>query len=190
MDINDINIDLKPGDIIFISIPNFLYQQVEKGTGSRASHVGILFKDDHSNWVVAESRVPLSKYTPLSDYLRRTKDNWCCIRRPKMELLSEDVDALKEACNNRLGILYHLGFRYDSNRQFCSKFVYDAYKEAIGIEVGELDTMRNLFVKRPDTPLMFWRLWYFGFIPWGRRTVTPASQMESEALKTIYTTTL
>lgn len=37
----------------------------------------------------------------------------------------------------RLNKFYHTGFKYESSRQFCSKFVFDIYKEALCIPVGD-----------------------------------------------------
>jgi hypothetical protein len=49
---------LKPGDILFTSIPNFLYRRVAQTTGSVTSHVGIAFYEQDAGWLVAESAVP------------------------------------------------------------------------------------------------------------------------------------
>jgi len=93
---------------------------------------------------------------------------------------------LQEAAQKRMKRLYHLGFKYDSKRQFCSKFVYEVFKEALNIEVGQLETFRDLLNKNPNVSKRFWKLWFFGFIPWKRLTVTPASQLESPKLETIF----
>ncbi|HFV9620274.1 TPA: hypothetical protein ACIAMP_004850, partial [Salmonella enterica subsp. enterica serovar Muenchen] len=34
--------------------------------------------------------------------------------------------------------------------------------------------------------LRFWRFWFLGFIPWERKTVTPASIWQHTALERIY----
>lgn len=180
------DVGLKSGDIIFISIPNFLYQQIEKGTGCRASHVGMLFYDDEQGWLVAESKVPLSTYTTLEKYLLRTKGGWCCVRRLNRALSESEVIRLREECDKQMGKLYHFGFKYFSPRLFCSKFVYDAYKRALNIEVGELNTFKELFEKQPGMSIRFWRFWFFGFIPWKRITVTPASQLDADNLESVY----
>lgn len=176
---------LKQGDIVFIAIPNPLYRRVARGTGSPASHVGVLLQDDLGEWIVAESAVPLSKYSRLEDFLKRTDRGWFCIRRLKQPLSDTQVDRLKDACDARMGRLYHLGFKFESNRLFCSKFVYEVFRDALQVEVGRLETLRDLYARLPRTPLLFWRLWYFGRIPWSRVTVTPASQMESGQLTTV-----
>ncbi len=178
--------DLKEGDIIFIAIPNMLYRQVARGTGSKASHVGIVIKNRHNEWIVAESAVPLSKYSTYDDFLKRTENGWYCVRRLKTPITETQLKRIREECERRMGVLYHLGFKYHSGRLFCSKFVYDVYQSALGIEIGKLETFRDLFLKLPDTSLLFWRIWFFGLIPWSRVTITPASQMECDLLETIH----
>lgn len=180
------NLSLQSGDLIFIAIPNKLYRRVALATGSRASHVGIVFFDETKGWLVAESTIPFSKYTPLDKFLHRSDQGWLQIRRLKGGLTKEQVKALKEACDARMGKLYHLGFRYESPRQFCSKLVYEVYRCAIGVQVGRLEQFGELLKNNPDVPLAFWRTWFFGFIPWLRLTVTPASQINSPVLEAVY----
>lgn len=172
---------LQDGDIIFTSIPNTLYQSVEKASNSPTSHVGIIF-NINGQWMVAESRVPISCYTPLADFIRRSKEGWFSIKRVNRHFSSGDISKLRTACDLMIGKLYHLGFNYQSNRQFCSKFVYDAYQKSLGISVGKLQTLKQLLDANPDMSQTFWRVWYFGFIPWNRLTVTPGSQFEDPYL--------
>lgn len=182
--------NLQEGDIIFIAIPNPLYHRVAQGTGSKASHVGIVLKNRQGDWVVAESAVPLSRYSSLKAFIRRSDNGWYCIRRLREGFLASQLARLKSECDKRMGILYHPGFKFDSKRLFCSKFVYEVFLDTFEVEVGRLETLRALLDWQPDTPLWFWRLWYFGRIPWSRCTVTPASQMESELLETVYESAL
>lgn len=177
-------LQLQDGDIVFTSVPNQLYQSVEKATNSPTSHVGIIFKID-GKWMVAESRVPLSRYTPLGDFIGRSKNGWFRIKRVSHRLSKDDIAKLRSVCDGMMGKLYHLGFKYKSNRQFCSKFVYDAYKKSLSIEVGKIVTFKALLNENPSAPQTFWRLWYFGFIPWDRLTVTPGSQYDDPALKQV-----
>lgn len=180
------DIPLKPGDLIFTAIPYYLYRKVAATTGSKASHVGIVFPDAVGSWVVAESAVPFTRYTKLDRFLARSENGWFTVRRLKSGLTPLQLDALRRTCDERMGKLYHLGFDYESPRQFCSKFVYDAYRAATGIEVGNLESFSELLLKQRDTSLIFWRIWFLGAIPWSRLTITPASQMESQALDTVF----
>jgi len=177
---------LQPGDLVFISVINPLYRHVAMVTKSKATHVGIAFHDEQNGWTIAESTVPFAKFTPLNKFLARSHDSWVAVRRLSAGLSSEQLTQLRAACDVRIGTVYELGFRYDSPRLFCSKLAYDAYLEATGIEVGSLEAFSDLLKKYPDQSLRFWQLWFFGRIPWSRRTVTPASQLYSEAVTTVY----
>lgn len=64
----------------------------------------------------------------------------------------------------RLNKFYHTGFKYESSRQFCSKFVFDIYKEALCIPVGDIETFEELLHSNPDAKLTFWKFWFLGSI--------------------------
>lgn len=177
---------LRDGDLVFISVINPLFKHVANATHSRATHVGIAFYDQTRGWLIAESTVPFAKYTSLNRYLRRSYGRWVAVRRISQNLNANQTQLLRNACDKRMGRWYDFGFNYDSPRLFCSKFVFDVYREAINIEVGSLQSFEDLF--RPDTnqSLWFWRMWFFGEIPWSRRTVTPASQLSASSLICVF----
>ncbi len=183
--INVVNKDkLKEGDIIFISIPNFLYRAIEKGTNSHTSHVGILLKEN-DKWMVAESKVPVSMLTPLEDFINRSNNSWFAIRRFNEDLSQEQIKELKKACEVRYGVLYDFSFNFHSAKLFCSKFVYAVFKESCNIDIGELESFKTLINKNPKALTGFWRLWFLGFIPYEKLTVTPQSQITDKNLKEV-----
>ncbi len=185
MNINGVNIDkLKEGDIIFISIPNFLYRAIEKGTYSQTSHVGILLKKNEK-WMVAESKVPVSGLSTLEEFLSRSNNSWFAIRRLSGGLTAVQLKALKGACEARYGVLYDFSFNVNSTKLFCSKFVYEVFKEVCNIEVGTLESFNTLINKNPKALTVFWRLWFLGFIPYKKLTVTPQSQITDKCLKEV-----
>jgi hypothetical protein len=185
MNINRVNRDkLKEGDIIFISIPNFLYRAIEKGTYSKTSHVGILLKRN-DKWMVAESKVPMSGLSTLEGFLSRSNNSWFAIRRLSGGLTTVQLKALKAACEARYGVLYDFSFNFDSSKLFCSKFVYEVFNEACNIEVGQLQSFNTLINKNPKALTGFWRLWFLGFIPYKKLTVTPQSQISDKNLKEV-----
>ncbi|WP_432473661.1 YiiX/YebB-like N1pC/P60 family cysteine hydrolase [Amphritea sp. HPY] len=178
---------LKEGDVLFISIDAFLYKQVARGTGSWSSHVGFAIKEQNQ-WLVVESKVPFVTKTPLRKFLSRTCNNEVMVRRLKQAPTDAEIQKLKTAAEKRIGAIYHLGFKYNSDRQFCSKFVHQVFKEAIGVELGKIQTLEQLLEENPQASVGFWRCWYFGFIPWQRKTLTPASQIADPTLNTILST--
>lgn len=177
---------VKEGDIIFISINSFLYRQVAKGTGSWTSHVGFIVREDNE-WYVLESAVPKVTRCPLHKFLSRTTNNEVSVMRVKEGLNQEQITKLKTVAETKMGRYYHLGFKYDSKRQFCSKFVHLTFKEALGIEIGKVQTLEVLLQENPQASVNFWRCWYLGFVPWQRKTITPASQLNDPKLVPVYT---
>ncbi|MDO6563113.1 YiiX/YebB-like N1pC/P60 family cysteine hydrolase [Amphritea sp. 1_MG-2023] len=182
---------LQEGDILFISIDAFLYKQVAKGTGSWSSHVGFAIQENNQ-WFVIESKVPVVRKTPLRQFLQRTCHGEVMVRRLKQPLSSKEIERLKASASklaNKLSNrLYHLGFDFESERQFCSKFVHLVYKDALNIGLGKVQTLEQLLQENPQASVRFWRCWFLGFIPWQRKTLTPASQINDEQLRTIFTT--
>lgn len=183
---NKINNIIKTGDIVFISIPNFLFRRVAKTTCSWTSHVGVVHSQVNGQWIIAEGAVPLSKKCTLEEFLERSENYAVSVRRLKEDLSCDEILKIQQAADIRMNKLYHLGFNFNSKRQYCSKFVYEVFKEALDTEVGQLETFKELLNKNPNLSKTFWKLWFFGFIPWKRKTVTPASQYESPILKTVY----
>ncbi len=186
---NKFNIDtskIKVGDIVFIAISNYLYRKVAECTNSWTSHVGWVHSHNGEDFMVAESSVPLSRITTLSQFIDRSEGGQFAVRRLRFDLTDKQIKALQVESQKRLGKWYHLGFKYESSRQFCSKFVYDVYRDALGVEVGQLQTFSELLNENPGVSLTFWRLWYFGFIPWDRVTITPGIQYKADCLETVF----
>ena len=177
---------LQVGDIVFIRVGNFLYRRVAAATLSWTSHVGMVHHRAGDEWMIAESAVPRSRFCSLSRFIHRSQQGVVSIKRLREAPDAQAQAKLAEAATRRLGRWYHLGFDLDSRMQFCSKFVHEIYREAMGVELGTIENFRQLLSKNPRTSLRFWRCWFLGRIPWHRRTVTPASLYESPLLETVY----
>jgi hypothetical protein len=172
------------GDIIFLEMPDFVFRKVAESTRTWTSHVGLVFKDKGGHWVVSESTIPFSKDTVLCDFLKTSSEYRFEIKRLHRPLQKFEIARLRSSAVANLGKFYHLGFDFDSNWFFCSKFVYLAYK-TIGVEVGKIETFRQLLEENPVSSVLFWKIWFLGFIPWERRTITPASQLQDSQFVTV-----
>jgi hypothetical protein len=178
------------GDLVFIRIPFLPFTAISTATGTWTNHVGIVVDFDERGPVIAESRVPLSRRTSLAAYVGRSENGRVAILRLPQRLTPDECERLRTAVDERLGRLYDTGFNIDSRRQFCSRFVREVLAEACGRPVGQINTFGELLERRPDTDLRLWKLWYFGRIPWQRRTVTPASLYADQSLEIAFDGTL
>ena len=178
--------NLEVGDVIFTSIGTELFRQIASASQCWSNHVGMIIGHDGNDYLIAESRVPLSTTTTLSRFIARSSDKRYGVRRLASHLTNEQKNALVAEVPPRLNKFYHTGFKYESSRQFCSKFVFDIYQSALSIHIGEIETFHELLSKNPNAKLNFWKLWFIGQIPWERTTVTPASLWHHPELSLIY----
>jgi hypothetical protein len=182
---------IQPGDILFLGIktdPLGVYARIAKANNTWVNHVGIAFFDDDGEWRVNESTVPRAKATKLCTFIKRAKPGKFAVKRLRMALHTRDIELLQQAAKARLGRYYDLGFDFDHpKKQYCSKFVYEVYQEAMRVEIGKIQTIREVFEASPDREdqIGFWKRWYFGKIPWDRRIVTPYSQYTDSELETV-----
>jgi len=171
------------GDLVFIRIRAAVFMQVAEATNSWTNHVGVVINDSAH---VAESRFPLSGTTTLQRFIRRSADGRVAVARLRAGLSAEQQQRVAAAAHRRRGVVYDTGFNLHSRRQFCSRYAREVLAEATGTQLGHTQTFTDLLQQQPDAPLWFWRLWYFGRIPWNRETVTPASLVQSPEVEIVF----
>ncbi|MEO8059504.1 MAG: YebB family permuted papain-like enzyme [Burkholderiales bacterium] len=177
---------LNVGDVVFIRVAARPFREVAAATDSWTNHVGIVTDTSGHEPLIAESTFPLSRTTRLSKFVARSDGGRVAVARLKTPLTAEQRQQIVGAAKRRSGIFYDTGFDLHSRRQFCSRYVREVIEEATGVHVGEVETFAALLTRRPQTDLGFWRLWYFGQIPWQRETVTPASLLRSPELVPVF----
>jgi hypothetical protein len=177
--------ELAVGDLVFIRVPFKPFREVAAATGSWTNHVGVVVAVD-GGVQVAESTLPLSRTTSLDRFIARSEGGRVAVRRLRTPLTPEQAARVVQAAAARQGVRYDTGFDLHSGGQFCSRFVHEVLRDATGQAVGEVQTFGQLLQRQPQAGLGFWRLWYFGRIPWQRQTVTPASVLASPLLATVY----
>lgn len=178
--------DWQIGDIVFIRVTARPFLEVASATNSWTNHVGVVVDDSDDEPLIAESTFPFARTTTLTGFLERSDHRRHAIARLTATLNDTQRRTLKSAVARRLGTFYDTGFNIDSRRQFCSRFVREVIEEATAIQLGEVETFATLLRHNTDPNLTFWRLWYFGRIPWQRRTVTPASLLRSPNMRVIF----
>ncbi len=185
-DTNALAGQLKIGDVVFIRVPALPFRKVAAATDSWTNHVGIVVDVSGDEPLVAESKLPRSTTTPLSRFVSRSEGGRVAVTRLGRPLSAQENLAIKVAVMERANILYDTGFNLHSSRQFCSRYVREVLNEATGIKVGEVENFTTLLARHPGADVTFWRVWFFGGIPWERETVTPASVLQSHYLHPVF----
>jgi hypothetical protein len=184
--LRDLGRQLKVGDVVFIRIPLLPFRKVADTTSSWVNHVGIVVDTAGAEPVIAESRVPFSGATSWSRFVRRSDGGRVAVARMRVALDAAEQEQLRLAARRRYGILYDTGFNLHSRRQFCSRFVREVLYEATGVQLGEIENFSTLLARNPQADQKFWRMWYFGSIPWQRETVTPASLLRDAKMEVYF----
>jgi hypothetical protein len=174
------------GDIVFIRVSAKPFREVADATNSWTNHVGIVIDISGAEPLIGESTFPFSRATPLSKFIARSEDGRVAVARIKTPLSQEQQQRVFVAANKRIGIFYDTGFDLHSHRQFCSRYVREVLNEATGINIGDIETFGTLLAHRPNANVGFWKVWYFGHIPWERETVTPASLLRSSQVALLF----
>ena len=177
---------LTVGDLVFIRIGFKPFAEVAAATGTWTNHVGVVVDVSGDEPRIGESAFPLSRITTLSRFVKRSENGRFAVMRLKEDLTAEQQASVLAAATRRLGIFYDTGFDLHSRRAFCSRYVREVLAEATGYTVGEVETFAHLLASRPSANQIFWKVWYFGRIPWDRETVTPASLLRSPEVQAVF----
>ncbi len=178
--------ELEVGDVVFIHVSVLPFEKISSTTESWVNHVGIVVDVSGKEPIIGESRVPFSGTTTLSRFVGRSKAGRVEVKRLNTPLNEQQKNEVLLAAQKRAWIFYDTGFNLHSNRQFCSRYVREVLNEATGINIGEVENFTTLLKNNPNTDLKFWKIWYFGNIPWERETVSPASLLQSEKMYTLF----
>jgi hypothetical protein len=157
---------LRVGDIVCIHVSAKPFREVSAATGSWINHVGVVVDTAGEQPLIGESTFPISRFTSLTRFVARSDHGRVAVARLTKSLTRREEQRVYGAAGRRTGVLYDTGFNLNSSRQFCSRYVREVLDEATGICIGDIETFAALYSYRPDADLRFWKIWYFGRIPW------------------------
>jgi uncharacterized protein YycO len=131
--------EIREGDIIFQTSTSGQSKAIQIATGSKYSHMGIIYKQGN-NLFVYEAVQPV-KLTPLIDWINRGENGHYVVKRIKNSdniLTSETLTRMRQIGERFAGKDYDLYFEWSDSRIYCSELVWKIYQEGVGLEIGEL----------------------------------------------------
>jgi Permuted papain-like amidase enzyme, YaeF/YiiX, C92 family len=171
----------KDGDIVFQSLPHMdLVDAIEGISNSPWSHCGVVVYEQH-RWLVVEAIGKVRK-TPLSLWIMRGRKGHFEAYRTTLALPSGD-EPLHAALNHCLGRPYDLHYAPGDDEIYCSELVYDAYRDAYGVKLGEWQALGDLNWK-PYEGLI--RSMEQGVVPLERPIITPVGLTRSPLVNRVY----
>lgn len=139
-------IRFQDGDLIFHESQSPQSKAIQEATGSRWSHVGLIF-ERQGQYFVAEAVQPV-RVTSLAAFIARGKNqDYRVYRLPK--LTEAQKKALQVQAQKLMGKNYDIYFEWSDERIYCSEFVYKTFLAATGVEVGVVQKFRDLKLDGP-----------------------------------------
>lgn len=178
-------LNLKEGDLLFqhLNCGDFC-EAIEKVTpayqNKHFTHVGILIKDEHNQWIVAEAISKGVCLTNLDTFIHRSGKKNIFVGRIKPEY---KIPTLKEI-EKFLGKPYDTVFDIHNNAYYCSELVYNLYLDDKGNPIFRLSPMT---FKDPETNNYFpaWIKYFNNMnvpIPEGKPGLNPGSMINNKEL--------
>jgi uncharacterized protein YycO len=185
VDKGSITKELMEGDIIFQSTMSRQCEAVKIATKSNYSHVGILFKRA-GEWMVYEAVQPV-KFTKLSEWITHGKNNHFVVKRleNRDSFITDSIaKVMKQEGVKYLNKDYDIYFGWSDESMYCSELVWKIYKDAVGVEVGKLQKLKDFDLSEGIVKNIVEER-YGKNTPWEETVVSPAAIFASSNLETI-----
>ena len=176
------NPGLRDGDIIFHASRSAQSAAIQRATHSRYSHVGIVFHRDGKPFVF--EAIATVRYTPLANWIARGEGAHYIVRRLKAGVTPAKANELRSAAEKYANKPYDLYFEWSNERIYCSELVWKAYHEALGVELGVRQKLREFDLSDPVVKAKM-RERYGTRVPLDEPVISPAAQFESPLLETV-----
>lgn len=179
-------IEFKSGDIIFQSSKSGQSLAIQLATHSKYSHVGIILKQENKIFV-CEAVQPV-KITPLQEFIDRGDNHHYVVKRlidSEKLITTNALQKMKQYGEKQLGKNYDLYFEWSDERIYCSELVWKIYKEALNIEIGKLQKLKEFDLSHQAVKEKL-KERYGNNIPYKENVISPVAIFESPLLETIY----
>lgn len=178
--------ELQFGDLVFQSSMSGQSAAIQLATGSKYSHVGMIYEKKGEEWLVLEAVQPV-KLTPLSQWVTHGDGNEYTVRRLKTANISitpEVITAMKAQAKSLLGKNYDIYFHWSDEEIYCSELVWKLYNTALKVELGELKPLSAFDLTHPIVKEIMKKR-YGNDIPMESLMISPVDMFNSDLLETV-----
>lgn len=176
---------LRDGDIIFQTSQSAQSVAVQKATGSRYSHMGLVLMRNGKPFVFEAAGVV--QYTPLDRWVARGVGGHFVVKRLRdaSEVFTPSaIERLHRASRKYQGKPYDLTFEWSDDRMYCSELVWKSYQRELGVRIGELQKIKEFnLTDRAVKKKMQER--YGAHVPLEEPVISPVAMFESPRLVTV-----
>jgi hypothetical protein len=176
---------LKDGDIVFQTSQSSQSVAVQRATGSKYSHMGMIVYRNGQPYVF--EAINTVQYTPLDQWVARGVGRHFVAKRLRNAdtlLSAAALQRLRTAAGQFAGRPYDLYFGWADDRIYCSELVWKAYDRGLGIQIGSLQKVRDFNLSDSAVKAKM-RERYGSNIPLAESVISPVAMFESPLLVTV-----
>lgn len=176
---------LHDGDLIFQTSNSGQSVAIQRATGSRYSHMGLIFHQAGKPFVFEASATV--RFTPLQAWIARGAGGHYVVKRLRAadsRLTPAVLNRMREVARRLNGKKYDLTFEWSDDRMYCSELVWKIYRSALGIEIGRVQKLRDFKLDDPAVKAKL-RERYGTKIPLDEPVTSPAAMFDSAELATV-----
>lgn len=176
---------VRDGDLIFQTSLSSQSRAIQLATGSKYSHMGLILLRKGKPYVFeAEATV---RYTPLDHWIARGSGHHYVVKRlgdAAQRLTPEAVQRLRSSAQRFAGRAYDPVFEWSDDRMYCSELVWKIYRNALAVEIGDLQHIRDFDLSNPIVQSKM-RERYGDRIPLDEAVISPVAMFQSPLLVTV-----
>jgi hypothetical protein len=173
---------LRDGDLIFHTSRSAQSAAIQRATHSPYSHVGIVLYRDGKPYVF--EAVATVRYTPLADWIARGEGGRYVVKRLTHGVSPAEAEKLRAAARSFEGKPYDLYFEWSDQRIYCSELVFKMYQQALGVQLGGLQKLREFDLTDPVVRAKM-RERYGSDVPLDEPVISPGAQFASPLLSPV-----
>jgi hypothetical protein len=176
---------VKEGDLIFQTSKSSQSVAIQRATDSQYSHIGMIFLREGKPTVFEASATV--RYTPLEKWIARGDGKHFVVKRLALfdKLMPpESLERLRSEANRFAGKPYDLTFEWSDQRIYCSELVWKVYKNALNLEIGHLQKLRDFHLDDPAVQQKM-KERYGTNVPMDEPVISPVAMFNSDLLVTV-----